>query len=415
MKPQTTSEKMASFVGKPEDTNLCVLLYSGGLDTSCMLKWIQENYDCEVVSLTVDVGQKTKDFIEIERKAKELGVKKHYMIDAKKEFAEEYVFPALKANALYEGIYPLSSSLSRPLIAKWGVKVAEREGADAVAHGCSGKGNDNVRFNVTVTTLNPDLKIVAPVVEWNMSREEEIEYAKQHGIPLETDSPYSIDENLWGRSIECGILEHPDQEPPEEVFAWTTTPEKAPNTPEYVEIEFERGIPVSLNGEGLEASDLIIRLNEIGGRHGVGRLDHMEDRIVGLKSREVYECPAATILIQSHKDVEKAVSTRHEVMYKQWIDQQWAYLAYAGLWVDPAREDLDAFIDKVNEKVEGVVKTKLYKGHSKVVGRQSRSMLYDYNLATYGERSTFNQKSSMGFIELWGLQSKMANLAKRER
>ncbi|NIN52138.1 MAG: argininosuccinate synthase, partial [Nitrososphaeria archaeon] len=377
-------EKIASFVGRPGEIDLCVLLYSGGLDTSCMLKWIQENYGCDVISLTLDIGQRTKDFDEIEKKARKLGVKNHYKIDIKKEFAEEYIFRALKANALYEDVYPVSTAIARPLMAKWGVEIAKDEGADAIAHGCTGKGNDQVRFDISIMTLSPKLKIVSPVVEWNMTRKEEIEYAKLHGIPLEDDSPYSIDENLWGRSIECGILEHPEEEPPDDVFAWTVSPQAAPDKPEHVEIAFEKGIPVSLNGENLEAVDLISQLNGIGGRHGVGRLDHMEDRIVGLKSREVYECPAASILIQAHMDLEKSVSTRHEVMFKRLIDQQWSILAYSGLWVDPLREDLEAFIDKVNEKVDGTVRTKLFKGHSTLVGRKSDSMLYDLTLATYG-------------------------------
>ncbi|MEM2155750.1 MAG: argininosuccinate synthase [Candidatus Jordarchaeales archaeon] len=401
--------KIASFSASPGEVDLCVLLYSGGLDTSCMLKWIQEYYDADVISLTLNLGQ-SKDFREIEEKARRLGVKKHYTIDAREEFVRDFVFPAIKANALYQDAYPISTSLSRPLIAKWGVEIARREGADAIAHGCTGKGNDQVRFAVTISTLAPDLKIIAPVVEWNLSRDQAIEYAKKHGIPIPVniDSPYSVDENLWGRSIECGPLEDPSLEPPEEVYAWTSPPEEAPLSPEYLEIEFSEGVPVALNGEEMDGVSLISKLNQIGGTHGVGRIDHMEDRIVGLKSREVYEAPAATILLKAHKDLEKMVCTRHENFFKKLIDEQWTFLVYSGLWVDPLRADLEAFINKVNEKVNGVVKVKLFKGNAQVVGRTSPYALYDKTLATYGKESTFNQYASLGFIELWGLQSKMA-------
>ena len=406
--------KVASFNAEPGEVDKVVLLYSGGLDTSCMLKWIQEHYNCEVVSVTLDIGQTTKDFRAIEEKAYNLGVSRHYTIDAKEEFVTNYCFRALKANALYEGEYPLSSSLARPLIALKGVEVAEKEGADAIAHGCSGKGNDQVRFVITITTLNPELKVIAPVVEWNLSRDQEIEYAKRHGIPIpvDVDSPYSIDENLWGRSIECGVLEHPDKEPPEEVFAWTRPPEKAPDRPQYVEIEFERGIPVAVDGQRMDPVSIVSYLNEVGGLHGVGRIDHMEDRVVGLKSREVYECPGSLMLIAAHRDLEKYVCTRHEVSFKEVADQQWTFLVYAGLWVEPLREELDAFIDAVNEKVSGVVRLKLYKGGFRVVGRESKNALYDLNLATYEKWSNFNQKASYGFIELWGLQSRMGYLLK---
>ncbi len=409
-------KKTASYLAEPEEVNLCVLLYSGGLDTSCMLKWIQEEYNCEMITLTLDVGQQ-KDFKKIEEKALNLGVKKHYTIDAKEEFAKNFVFPALKANALYQKVYPLSASLSRPLIAMKGVEIAEKHNADAIAHGCTGKGNDQVRFVNTILSMAPTMKIIAPVVEWNMSRDAEIEYAKKHGIPVpvDIDSPYSIDENLWGRSIESGILEHPEKECPEDAFAWTTAPEKAPNTPEYLTISFEKGEPVAINDEKMSPAQLIMKLNKIGGKHGVGRLDHMEDRIVGLKSREVYETPAAAILITAHQDLEKFVCTRHENLFKELMDTQFAYLVYAGLWLEPLREDIQAFIEKVNEKVTGKVFIKLYKGSATVVGRISENAIYDYNLATYSVDSTFNQKASFGFIELWGLQSKIAHLLKKRK
>ncbi|MEM2868205.1 MAG: argininosuccinate synthase, partial [Candidatus Bathyarchaeia archaeon] len=321
-----------------------VLAYSGGLDTSVLVKWLQEKYDAAVITVTLDLGQK-EDLKAIEEKSYRLGTLKHYSIDAKEEFVKNYVFPAIKANALYEGKYPVSTALSRPLIASKLVEVAEIEGAEAVAHGCTGKGNDQVRIEVTVRALNPRLKVIAPVREWGMTRDAEIEYAKKHGIPIpvDKDKPYSIDQNLWGRSIECGILEYPEKEPPEDAFEWTVSPEKAPNEPEYITLEFENGVPKSLNGVNMSPADLIETLNNIAGRHGVGRIDHMEDRLVGIKSREVYECPAATVIIEAHKDLEKLVLTRHEILFKQHVDLEWAYLVYAGLWMDPLREDLDAF------------------------------------------------------------------------
>jgi len=390
-----------------------VLAYSGGLDTSIMIKWLQEKYDADVVTLTVDIGQ-AANFESIREKALMLGAIKHYKIDAKCEFILNYVFPAIKANALYEGKYPLSSALSRPLIASKLVEVAKKENASAVAHGCSGKGNDQVRFDVTIKSLAPNLKIIAPVREWQLTRDEEIKYAEKRNIPipLNYENPYSVDQNLWGRSIECGILEHPDHEPPEEIFEWTSPPEKCPNKHEYLTIKFENGIPCALNGNEMDPISLITTLNKIGGMHGIGRIDHIEDRIVGLKSREIYECPAATILIEAHKDLEKMVLTRHELAFKKYVDLQWTFLVYSGLWVDPLRSDLEAFIDKTQKRVCGKVKLKLYKGSLRVVGRSSPYALYDLKLATYNVDSTFNQFSAHGFIELWGLQSVTFNLLK---
>jgi argininosuccinate synthase len=391
-----------------------VLAYSGGLDTSVLVKWLQEKHNAKVITVTVDVGQQ-ENLKEIEAKAKNLGVLKHFSIDAREEFAAEYVFPAIKANALYEGKYPISTSLSRPLIVAKMVEVAEKEGATGFAHGCTGKGNDQVRFDVTVGSIAPDLKIVAPVREWGMTRDEEIVYAKTNGIPISSAAKkYSIDQSIWGRSIECGILEDATQEPPEDAFEWTVSPEEAPNTPEYVTIKFEAGVPVGLNGENLSPLALIEKLNAIAGKHGVGRIDHIEDRLVGLKSREVYECPAATVLLEAHKDLEKMVLTRHEVQFKQQVDAQWTFLAYAGLWMDPLREDLDAFINKTQENVTGEVRVKLYKGGLQVVGRQSPMSLYDKNLVNYNIKTTFNQSHSKGFIELWGLQTRMYNILKRK-
>jgi len=390
-----------------------VLAYSGGLDTSVLVKWLQEKYNAQVVTVTVDVGQQ-EDLKEIEEKARKLGVVNHYSIDAKKEFASNYIFPAIKANALYEGKYPISTTLSRPLIVEKMVEIAQKEGATGFAHGCTGKGNDQVRFDITVGALAPELKIIAPVREWEMTRDEEIVYAKAHGIPISTAAKkYSIDQSIWGRSIECGLLEDASKEPPEDAFEWTSSPEDAPNKPEYVTITFEAGVPVALNEETLDPLPLIEKLNKTAGKHGVGRIDHIEDRLVGIKSRETYECPAATVLLEAHKDLEKMVLTRHEVQFKQQIDTQWTFLAYAGLWVDPLREDLEAFINKSQENVSGKVRVKLYKGGLQVVGRSSPFSLYDKNLVNYNIKTNFNQTYSKGFIELWGLQTRMHNVLKR--
>ena len=389
-----------------------LLAYSGGLDTSVLIKWLQEKYDADLITVTLDVGQQN-DLKAIEEKAINLGAKKHYSIDAKEEFVTNHVFPAIKANALYEGKYPVSTALGRPLIASKIVEIAEKEDATTVAHGCTGKGNDQVRFDVSIKALAPNLKVMAPVREWGLTRDEEMKFAKANRIEVSRlSNPYSIDQNLWGRSIECGPLENPEKEPPEEVFEWTVPPEKAPDKPEHLTIEFNYGIPFAMNGENLHPVTLIQTLNKIAGRHGIGRIDHMEDRLVGIKSREVYECPAAMVLLEAHKDLEKMVLTRHEVLFKQQIDAQWTYLVYTGLWMDPLREDLEAFIDKTQERVCGEVKVKLYKGGFQVVGRSSPMSLYDLNLATYDIETTFNQSWSEGFIELWGLPTRVSNILK---
>jgi argininosuccinate synthase len=392
-----------------------VLAYSGGLDTSVLLKWLQEKYEANVVTVTLDVGQK-EDLNAIEEKAKKLGVLNHYSLDTKQEFVEKYVFPAVKANALYEEKYPVSTALSRPLIAEKLVKIAEKEGADAIAHGCTGKGNDQVRIEVTAKALAPEMSVIAPVREWKMDRNAEIEFAKQHGIPVpvSVEKPYSVDQNLWGRSIECGILENPETEPPEDVFEWTVSPEKAPDKPEYLTLEFENGAPKTANNKTMNPLALIDYVNEVAGRNGVGRIDHVEDRLVGIKSREVYECPAATVIIEAHKDLEKLVLTRHEFSFKHQVDVLWSNLVYTGLWNDPLKEDLDAFVESTQKHVNGKVKLKLYKGGLRVVGRSSPMSLYDADLATYNIKSTFNQSSSAGFIELWGLQTRVANALKRK-
>jgi argininosuccinate synthase len=394
-------------------TEKYVLAYSGGLDTSVLIKYLQERCQAQVITVTVDVGQQ-EDLAGAAEKAKKLGVLKHYAIDAKNEFVTDYIFPAIKANALYEGKYPISTALSRPLIAKKMVEIAEKEGATGLVHGCTGRGNDQVRFDVTLGSLAPDKTILAPVRDWGLTREEEIEYAKQKGIPVSTAAKmFSIDASVWGRAIECGLLEDASNEPPEEAYEWTVAAEKAPNTPEYVTIQFEAGVPVSVNGKKMKPLELIMELNKIAGKHGVGRIDHIEDRLVGIKSREVYECPAATVILEAHKDLEKMVMTRHEVLFKQHVDEEWVFLAYAGLWVDPLKEDLDAFINKSQENVTGEVRLKLYKGGLRVVGRSSPYSLYDKNLANYNIKTSFNQSYSKGFIELWGLQTRMHNALKR--
>jgi len=390
-----------------------VLAYSGGLDTSVAVKWMQEKYSAEVVTVTVDVGQQ-EDLGEIERNSKLVGAVKHYSIDARREFVEDYAFRAVKADALYEEKYPLSSALSRPLIVSKLVEVARAEAATAVAHGSTGKGNDQVRFDVTIKSMAPDLKIIAPIREWNLPRDEEIKYAERNRIPIpvDLDSPYSIDQNLWGRSIECGVLEDPSHEAPEEIFEWTVSPEKAPSSPEVMSVEFHEGVPVSIGGRKMQPVEIVETLNTKAGSHGIGRIDHMEDRLVGIKSRECYECPAATVLLEAHKELEKTVLTRHELSFKQQVDAQWTFLAYAGLWMDPLRDDLEEFIDKTQERVTGEVKLKLYKGSATIASRSSPFSLYDSNLATYNIETTFDQTWSSGFIEIWGLPTKVANILK---
>lgn len=393
-----------------------VLAYSGGLDTSFCVKWIQERYKSDVITVTFDVGQ-GKDLDKIKKRAENLGVLKHYSIDSKRGFVTDYVFPAVRANALYEGVYPLHSALSRPLIASKLVEIAEKEGAEAVAHGCTGKGNDQVRFDVTIKSLAPDLKIIAPIRESSMSRDMEVAYLKNLGLAaeLEPGSEYSIDQNLWGRSIECGPLEYLEKEPPEaEVFKWTKPIEKTPDKPDSINIEFVNGIPVAFNNSDMDPVTLIKRLNHLASEHGIGRIDHVEDRLVGIKSREVYECPVATLVITAHKDLEKTVLTRHEVLFKQMVDAKWAELVYTGLWMDPLREDLEAFIEETQKRVEGEVKLKLFKGLVQVVGRSSPYSIYDRNLATYNVDTTFNQKAAVGFIELWGLPTITARSLRRK-
>ncbi|WP_066393988.1 argininosuccinate synthase [Neobacillus mesonae] len=385
-----------------------VLAYSGGLDTSVSVKWIQEKYGYDVIALGLDVGE-GKDLEAIKTKALNVGAIKAHIVDAKEMLAKEYILPALKANCLYEGKYPLSSALSRPLISKLLVDVAEKEGAVAVAHGCTGKGNDQVRFEVSIQALNPDIKVIAPVREWGMTRDEEIAYAEQHGIPIpvDLDNPFSIDANIWGRACEAGVLEDPWAEAPEAAYDWTNPIEKTPDKAEYVEIEFEQGVPVALNGEKLQLVELIETLNELGGKHGVGRIDHIENRLVGIKSREVYENPAALILINAHKELEFLTLPREVTQFKTQIDQQMAKIVYEGLWYSPLKAALDAFVDETQKVVSGTIRVKLHKGSHTVVGRKSVHSLYNEELATYTKGDAFDHNAAVGFIKLWGLPTKV--------
>ncbi len=393
-----------------------VLAYSGGLDTSVSVKWIQEKYGYDVIALGLDVGE-GKDLEAIKNKALNVGAVKAYIVDAKEMLAKDYILPALKANCLYEGKYPLSSALSRPLISKLLVDVAEKEGASAVAHGCTGKGNDQVRFEVSIQALNPSLKVVAPVREWGMNRDEEIEYAKKNGIPIPVDleNPFSIDANIWGRACEAGVLEDPWAEPPEAAFDWTNPIELTPDTAEYVEIEFEQGVPVALNGEKLPLVQLIETINALGGKHGVGRIDHIENRLVGIKSREVYENPAALILINAHKELEFLTLPREVTQFKTQVEQQMAKIIYEGLWYSPLKVALDAFIDETQKVVSGTIRVKLHKGNHTVVGRKSVHSLYNEELATYSKGDAFDHDAAVGFIKIWGLPTKVyAEVNKKE-
>jgi argininosuccinate synthase len=385
-----------------------VLAYSGGLDTSVIIRWLQEKYDAEVITLTLDLGQK-EDFREIAARSKAVGAIKHYQLDAKQEFIDDYVLPAIRANGMYESKYPLATALGRPLISTKLVEVAEKEGATAVAHGCTGKGNDQVRMDVTVRALNPSLRVIAPVREWNMSRDEELVYAKKNNIPIKpSNSIFSIDQNLWGRSIESGPLEDPMTEPPASAFEWVTQPKDAPDRPGYLELGFVAGVPRTVNGVEKNPLALIRQVNAFAGRHGVGIIDHIEDRLVGIKSREVYEAPAAVTIIEAHRELEQLVLTRHELAFKAGVEREWSWLVYSGLWMEPLRFDLDGFIDATQARVTGTVRLKLYKGGMRVVGRSSPNSLYNVKLSTYQKGSTFDQMSAVGFIELWGLQSRIA-------
>ena len=383
-----------------------VLAYSGGLDTSVCLKWFEQQ-GAEPYALYLDLGQ-GEPAEDVRAKALKIGAVDAFVKDARAEFVEEYVAPAIKANALYGGKYPLFTALGRPLIAKKLVEVAREVGATHIAHGATGKGNDQVRFDVTTASIAPDLTVVAPVRDWNMSRPEEIAYAEEHGIPVSVTkkSPYSVDENLFGRSIEAGPLEDPDHEPTEDVFALTAAPEDAPDKPEYVTVGFVEGLPASLNGEELPLVELIVELDRIAGAHGVGRIDMIEDRLVGIKSREIYECPAALAIVQAHKELETMTLTKDVLRFKATVEQRYAELTYDGLWFRPLKRALDAFVAETQRTVTGTVRLKLYKGTSTVVGRSAPQALYSKELATYDPNSTFDEAAAAGFIALWGLPAR---------
>ncbi len=395
-----------------------LLLYSGGLDTSVMLRWIQEQYGAEVVALTVNLGQPGEDYDVVRGKALQLGAVECRVVDAREEFAREYIVPAIKANAIYGLGYPLFTALGRPLIAKLAVEAARATGCDTIAHGCTGKGNDQVRIEATIATLAPELRVIAPVRTWKMGRDEEVAYARQHGIPVKGGTevaPYSIDDNLWGRSSEGRWIEDLDHAPDDDVFQLVTRPEEAPDEAETVSISFERGVPVAVNGERLDLVELLERVAVLGARHGVGIVDHIEDRIVGLKVRDIYEVPAAAILLLAHAELEKLVGTIHQNQMKPGLDQRWAYLVYAGLWWEPLRRDLDAYMEAANAYVTGTIGVKLYKGSARAVTRSSPYAVYDAQLATFSESGgLFSQESAPGFIELWSLQSRMSWRARSE-
>ncbi|MEF8849491.1 MAG: argininosuccinate synthase [Candidatus Bipolaricaulota bacterium] len=386
-----------------------LLMYSGGLDTSVMLTWIQDQYGAQVSTFTVDVGQREAHLDKVKKKALKLGAENAFVVDAKDKFADEYIKTSIKANGLYQDSYPLSTAIARPLMSEIAVDYANSEGIPAIAHGSTGKGNDQVRFEASIKALDDSMRVLAPIRKWDMSREKELAYAEENEIPIPVDSgsPYSIDENLWGRSVECGILEDPSEEPPEDVHELVNPVEETPEEPEYIELEFEEGVPIKLNGEEIGLVDLIKELTQVAGKHGIGLIDMVEDRIVGLKSREIYETPAALVLLKAHKELEKYCSTRHENSFKPLVDQKWAEMVYQGLAFDPLVQDLEAYIEKVNEKIHGKVRLKLFKGKATVVGRSSENGLYSHSLATYDEESTFDQSSSEGFIDIWSLPTKV--------
>ncbi len=382
-----------------------VLAYSGGLDTSVAIRWIKEKYDLDVIALTIDVGN-DRDLPAIAERARKIGAIKALVVDGRADFVRYFVWPALQAGAIYEGQYPLATALARPLIARLLVEVARAEGAVAVAHGCTGKGNDQVRFDVSVNTLAPDLKIIAPVREWSMTRDNEIAYAAEHGIPIPVTnaSPYSVDQNLWGRSVECGVLEDPWSEPPEEVYDWTASPDTFDILePTYVEITFEHGAPVALNGEEMEGVPLVETLNRLAGKYGVGRIDHIENRLVGIKSREVYEAPAAVTLLTAHKALESMTLSRDQARFKELVSAEYARLIYNGQWYSALHQDLAAYVQSTQRFVSGVIRVKLSHGHCAVVGRKSEHSLYSHSLATYDTGDQFDHNAALGFIKLWGL------------
>ncbi len=391
-----------------------VLAYSGGLDTSVAIKWIKEKYGYDIVTFTVDIGN-VSNLEAIRQKALDVGAVDAVVADAKDRFVTDFVWPSLKADALYEGEYSMATAIGRPLIAQLLVNVAREKGAVAVAHGCTGKGNDQVRLDVGIGTLGPDLKIVAPAREWGMTREELIRYAEENHIPIPVTrkSPYSIDENLWGRSIETGVLENPWVEPPADVYSWTRDPEKTPAMPRYVEVEFEQGIPVALDGVRMDGVRLIESLHSLAGEYGVGRVDHVENRLVGIKSREVYEAPAASVLLKAHAALQNLVLTKDQLRFKSLVATHYSDLIYNGLWFGGLRHNLAAYVNDTQEYVTGTVRLKLHRGTCSVVGRKSPYSLYDMGLATYDKGDTFNQSDSPGFIQIWGLPARLQARAQR--
>lgn len=416
MDKQSKYVKVASYEGKKGEVKKVVLLYSGGLDTSVLLKWIQDEYKAEVIALTIDVGQIVDDLDAIKAKALKLGASKAFVIDAKDEFANEYIAKGIKANANYQHRYRLATALSRPLLAKLAVKIAAQEGADAIAHGCTGRGNDQVRLEGSALALNPDIKIIAPIREWSMGRLEELEYAKKHGIPVThtKDKPYSYDENMWGSSGEGGEIEDPAVIPPlEKILIINNLPQNAPNEPELITLEFVKGLPVALNGKQMKLSELIMKLNTIGAKHGVGTNIHIEDRVIGMKIRDVFEAPAAEVIITAHEKLEHYVCTRTENEFKETVDKKWAYLCYGALWYEPLMNDLNAFIENVNQKVTGKVTLQLYKGVAQVMALETPNTIFEEKLATFMVSEGLNQNASAGFIELYTLSMKLAQRAEK--
>ena len=408
--------KVASYEGRKGEIRKVVLLYSGGLDTSVMLKWIQEYYQAEVIALTIDIGQQADNLEEIKQKALRLGAKKAYVIDAKKEFAYHYLSKGIKANARYQGDYHLATPLGRPLLAKIAVDIAREENCDCIAHGCTGKGNDQVRIEGTILTLAPEMKIIAPVREWGMGRDEELEYARKHDIPVKQtkDYPYSYDDNMWGVSAEGGEIENPALIPNlPAILQVCNIVEKTPNEAEVLKIGFLRGIPVQINGKDLDLPSIIFELNKLGALHGVGVTHHLEDRVVGLKVRGVYEAPAAHVIIRAHETLEKFVCTRQENEFKTLVDQKWGYLCYGALWHEPLMDDLNAFIEKINEKVTGLVTVKLFKGRADIIAVETPNSIFDEKLATFMKSNAFNQNASAGFTEIYTMQMRLSQEKER--
>ena len=391
-----------------------VLAYSGGLDTSVAVKWLADKYDAEIVTVTIDLGQ-GKDLDDVRERALAVGAVRAHVVDAREEFARDYIVPALQAGAIYESRYPLATALGRPLIAKKLVEIAEMEDAGIIAHGCTGKGNDQVRMDVSSRALNPAIQVVAPARVWGLTRPQEIEYAQKHGIPVpaSVENPYSTDTNLWGRSIECGVLEDPWVEPPEDIYALTKSPMDAPDVPAYVEVEFTSGVPTKVNGVSMPLTELINSLETIAGTHGIGRIDMVENRLVGIKSREIYEAPAACVLHAAHRELETLVIPRDLERLKVSLSKAYADLVYDGLWFSVTRESIDAFVASIQKRVSGVVKVKLFKGDCRVVGRKSPMSLYDTGLATYDEGDEFDHEAAEGFIKIFGLPIENAGVKRR--